>query len=279
MEEDTWDAFISVDDRRIFVQFHQEGNPEQKKRLTSSRICLPVYLAVKQYKLNKPFIIRLMDAHAAEEYVRHIERYGKELTESFKDAAANSSGRIGPRDVPIVIQIPTARFPEMHEALLRVVVSHIEEPYKFWCQRSDDYSKKQYSYMEQLSGPEGCRLLRFDSRNQVRKGQLVMAPFAVDSSSRPEYYRAKVLSVIHADPRAPQNGFLHVYFIDFGNAGKVYVRDLKVVPEEFLLFAPMAFQCRLKGIEPKLIKDLKGKWIAEAKAWFEDQTLNRVILE
>ena len=150
----------------------------------------------------------------------------------------------------------------MFESVVRVVVSHIEDPSKFWCQRSDQQSRDHYLQMGEVTGPLGCKLNQFDSRLKVRKGQLVMALFSVDSSSSAEYYRAKVLNV-------NQSQFdiqVLVHFIDYGNASYVVTKDLKMVPGEFLSCAPMAFECRLKGIAPKLIKDLKGNWIGLQEA-------------
>ena len=199
-------------------------------------------------------------------HVEAIEVNGKKISNSFSNLASHQSGRFGPNETPSALQLPSARYPEMSESALRVVVSHIEEPYKFWCQRSDDKSKNQYLSMEELSGPQGSRLIRFDIRNPIRKGHLVMAPFQVDGSNAPEYYRAKVLSYTHSS-NGPAFAEVRVYFIDFGNGGKAQVKDLKVFPEEFLYFPPMAFECRLKGVAPKLIKNLKGKWTKEATVW------------
>jgi hypothetical protein len=118
LEEDTWDAHISVDAQRVFIQFHQEGNPEQKKQITSSKVCLPVYLAVKLSKLGKKFKIRLTDKDEAEQYVRHVEESAKKLLDStLSDVESLASGRSGRSEVPYVLQIPPTRLPEMKELI------------------------------------------------------------------------------------------------------------------------------------------------------------------
>jgi len=67
LKEDTWNAKITFDSQRVFIQFHQEGNPFQHKRVPG-RICLPVYLAIKQRLLNIPYHLRLFDKRDAELY-------------------------------------------------------------------------------------------------------------------------------------------------------------------------------------------------------------------
>ena len=281
LEEDTWDANISVDAQRVFIQFHQEGNPEQKKQITSSKVCLPVYLAVKLSKLGKPFMIRLMEKDKAERYVRHVEESAKKLLDStFSDVESLASGRSGRSEVPYVLQIPPPRLPEMKELVIsKLAVCHVEDPNKFWCQRIDEQSRRNYSHITQIIGTAGNRLKRWDIRVPIQKGQLVMAPFRAEpaSNSHPEYFRAKVLSVQRAPPGNPPSAdVLRVYFIDFGNATEVLSKDLKDVPEELMMFAPLAFECRLKGVGPRLINDLKGKWTQEAKDWFTQRTMDKV---
>ena len=279
LEEDTWDAHISVDAQRVFIQFHQEGNPVQQKRITSSKVCLPVYLAVKLSKLDKKIRIRLMEKRAAERYVQNVEESAKRLLDStFSDIESVVSGRSGRSEVPYVLQIPPPRLPEMNESIIKMSVCHIEDPNKFWCHRVDDQSRRSYKQINRIIGPGGSLLQYWDVRVPIQKGQLVMAPFSqAGLSTRPDYFRAKVLSVHRAAPGAPtSNDLLRVYFIDFGNAAEVQAKDLKAVPEELMLFAPLAIECRLNGIGPKLINDLKGKWTKEAMDWFTHRTLDMV---
>lgn len=63
-------------------------------------------------------------------------------------------------------------------------------------------------------------------------------------------------------------------YIDFGNAEEVYVRDLRVFPEELVCFPPLAMECRLAGVGPSLIQDLSGCWGKAANEWFEKNALD-----
>ena len=74
LQEDTWNVKITFDAQRVFIQFHQEGNPSQSKKLPG-RICLPVYLAIKQKQLGQNFTIQLLDKRVAEQYSFQV-RFG-----------------------------------------------------------------------------------------------------------------------------------------------------------------------------------------------------------
>lgn len=71
LKEDTWNAKITFDSQRVFLQFHQEGNPFQHKRVPG-RICLPVYLAVKQKQLGSNYLLQLLDRRVAEKYTSQV---------------------------------------------------------------------------------------------------------------------------------------------------------------------------------------------------------------
>ena len=79
LQEDTWNAKIMFDCTRVFIQFHQEGNPLQMKKIPG-RIALPVYLALKQKKLQSRkldprtnfYTINLMDPSDADKYLKEV---------------------------------------------------------------------------------------------------------------------------------------------------------------------------------------------------------------
>lgn len=71
LKEDTWNVKIHFDASRVLIQFHQEGNPAQQKKVPG-RICLPVYLAVKKRLLGNHFQICLMDRRDAERYSNQV---------------------------------------------------------------------------------------------------------------------------------------------------------------------------------------------------------------
>lgn len=68
---DTWDADIKVDATRVFLTFHQRGNPEQKKRIPG-RIPLPVYLAVKLGQIGRQFHLAPMADRDIESYLTEV---------------------------------------------------------------------------------------------------------------------------------------------------------------------------------------------------------------
>ena len=67
LQEDTWNTRITFDSQRVFVNFHQEGNPTQLKKLPGN-IGLPIYLALKQKQLQMNCKINLEDIREAERY-------------------------------------------------------------------------------------------------------------------------------------------------------------------------------------------------------------------
>lgn len=71
LKEDTWNVKITFDSQRVFIQFHQEGNPAQMKKIPG-RICLPVYLAVKQRMLANHIMIHMLDRKVAESYTYQV---------------------------------------------------------------------------------------------------------------------------------------------------------------------------------------------------------------
>ena len=64
LREDTWDVSFSFHSSRIFITFHQEGNSAQNKGMPG-RICMPVYLAIKQKQLRLNYEIQLLRKDAA----------------------------------------------------------------------------------------------------------------------------------------------------------------------------------------------------------------------
>lgn len=194
---DTWNANIKFDSQRVFITFHQEGNPSQVKRIPG-RICLPVYLAVKQRQLGCKYKIRMMRKEAAEVYSHHIEESARQILASSDtmSLASGRSGRSNYSETPTMLQLPSPRLPKMAEHILAVGVSHVEDPGRFWCQRTDDNAKRDYKHILQIIGRDGSNVRPWSHRMPLRKGTLVIAPYA-PPGDLVQYYRAKVLS----DPR------------------------------------------------------------------------------
>ena len=104
-----------------------------------------------------------------------------------------------------------------------------------------------------------------------------MGPFSLNGDP-PEYYRAKILSIENAKLyHSPEQRQVGLYFIDFGNTAEALVKDLRVVLPELLHFAPMALEAVLTGVAPSLIRNPQGKWLPQAKTWFEEQTLDKAL--
>ncbi|XP_046649298.1 probable ATP-dependent RNA helicase spindle-E [Daphnia pulicaria] len=270
---DTWNAKITFDSQRVFIQFHQEGNPYQSMSVPG-RICLPVYLAIKQRFLGIPYHVRLFDKRDAENYRARVEESARRLL-LMSDVESVVSSQSIPSEVPYVLQIPAPRLPELHEYEIPVSVCHVDEPNHFWCHRLDSRSKRDYTQIIGLVGPQGSRLERWDITVPVVKGNLVMGPFKSAVHNVVEYYRAKVLSTQQGVPIHEKR--VRLYFIDFGNAAVAHVKDLRVVPDGLLKFPPLAIECHLTGVGPSLINDPIGKWTNSGKEWFEMQTVDQVL--
>ena len=90
---------ITFDSSRVFITFHQEGNPSQNKRVPG-QICLPVYLAIKQKQLRLTYEIQLLRKDAAERFVRRVEEAAAGLLgPNMNDTESLASGRSGRSEV------------------------------------------------------------------------------------------------------------------------------------------------------------------------------------
>ncbi|KAK4021219.1 hypothetical protein OUZ56_003138 [Daphnia magna] len=252
LKEDTWNAKITFDSQRVFIQFHQEVNTSQHKQVPG-RICLPVYLAVKQKQLGWNYTLQLLERMVAEKYTSQVEESAKRLL-NVRDVESVVSSVSSRRELPYVLQIPAPRLPELHEKKLTVSVCYVEEPNHFWCHRLEERSKRDYIDITKLIGPQGSYLEKLDFSVPVHKGKLV-------------------LSAQHYGPTTDRR--VRLYFIDFGNVVEDYIKNLRVVPEGLLKFPPLAIECYLTGVGPSLIKDPKGKWTKSAKEWFEERTVDQ----
>ena len=275
LREDTWNAKITFDAQRVFIQFHQEGNPALMKKLPG-RICFPVYLAIKQKQLGMNYHIHLLDRAVAERYTNQVELTARRLLNPSDDESETSSSLSNRSEVPYALQIPPPRLPELQENVIEVSVCHVEEPDHFWCHRIDRQSRREYKEIDAMTGERGRRLDRWDPAVPIHKGNLVMAPYnQVAAGSSTEYYRAKVLSVQRDMPR--QDRLARLYFIDFGDAGMALVRELRVVPDSLLKIPPLAIECHLTGVGPSLVRNPKGEWDVKAKEWFQSVTVNKYL--
>ena len=88
-----------------------------------------------------------------------------------------------------------------------------------------------------------------------------------------QYYRAKILGVeLRERGREPT---VRLFFIDFGNEANLPVRELRMIPEELLLFPPFALEAILTGVSPSLIHNPRGIWHKDAVTWFKNQVLDQ----
>ena len=176
-----------------------------------------------------------------------------------------------------MLQLPYPRFPKQAEEFLRVSVCHVEDPHCFWIHRLDDQSRRDYNHINETIGPQASRLDKWDMRNMPAKGHLVMGPFnpgAPFAAGPPEYYRAKVLSVSQTGQDIYQRR-VRLSFLDFGNVGEAFVRDLRVFPDVLISIPPLAVPCCLTGVRASLINNLNGEWTDNAKGWFKERTLDQ----
>ena len=176
--------------------------------------------------------------------------------------------------VPYALQIPSPRFPELYENVIEVSVCHVEETSHFWCHRIDNQSKREYREITKLTVDCGKLLHLWDPAIPIHKGNLVMGPFKV-ADGKTEYYRAKVLGVQRNVPY--QDRKVRLYLIDFGNAAMALVSELRVLPVSLLKIPPLALECRLTGVGPSFIRNLKGNWDNDAKKWFELNTVDQFL--
>ena len=132
----------------------------------------------------------------------------------------------------------------------------------------------QNSHLTRIIGPGGRNLKSYNDSIPLNKGNLVMGPFSANGE-QPEYYRCKILSIHNNTSSSSYLRQVRIFFIDFGNTAEALVKDLRMVPPELLDIAPIALEAILTGVGPSLIRDPKGKWIPEAKAWFKERTIDR----
>ena len=80
LKEEAWNAKVTFDGQRVFVQFHQEGNTAVLNKKLPGRICFPVYLAMKQKQLRINHNIQLLGRDVANRYINQVNWLKNKLT-------------------------------------------------------------------------------------------------------------------------------------------------------------------------------------------------------
>ncbi|KAG8191424.1 hypothetical protein JTE90_020677 [Oedothorax gibbosus] len=116
-----------------------------------------------------------------------------------------------------------------------VFVSSVISPQEFYVQR-EKFVKCLDNLLESIE--EKLKANKLEKCKTFLNGMHCLAPFQEDNS----YYRAEVTEVI------PDCGEVQVFFVDFGDFGRVSKDTLFAIPPKFLLLPFQAIKCELRGI-------------------------------
>ena len=147
-------------------------------------------------------------------------------------------------------------------------VTHISSPSMFWIQTRDRVQddERLVEIIDQVL--RSC--VQVTDHQDVRVGNVYLAPYKEEDDEESHYYRARVHHVTSTKS-------ITVFFIDYGNMAQVDVRDLRVITSEVikefseLVTIPgLALECRLANIKPNKLRNSKGLWDQEVIDHFKE---------
>ena len=162
--------------------------------------------------------------------------------------------------------------PGMEETEVEVqVVTHISSPSTFYVHTME--SAGQDVRVQQIIYQVLSRCTEV-WRDELREGQLFLAPYKDPDTEETNFYRAKV-------SRVSGTSTASVFYIDYGNIEEVHVHNLRAIPADVVQEYPdlvsipgLALECCLGGIQPNQLRNGKGLWDDKVVKAFKELVLD-----
>lgn len=151
------------------------------------------------------------------------------------------------------------------DSQLKVYVSAIASPARFWVQMVGPQTTKLDSLVEEMteyySQPENQALHKVED---PCLGQIVTAMFKYDS----KWYRARVVGILPND-FDPRNVVLDLFFLDYGDSEYVQPHEVFEIRTDFLTLRFQAIECFLAHCQP-MYPEGDNQWSRDAISRFEE---------
>lgn len=211
---------------------------------------------------------RLIDekiAEDAEEREAEIKREPRHTPRSGPSSAVSLESL--PRDSSITTSNERLNIPTGMEGHLKVYVSAIASPSRFWIQivgpqmtKLDQLVEEMTEYYNQVENRELHKI------NDPYLGQIVTAMFKYDS----KWYRAEVVGIL-PNEYDPRNVVLDLYFLDYGDSEFVQPHEVYEIRTDFLTLRFQAIECFLAHCQP-MYPTTENQWNGDATSRFEELT-------
>lgn len=153
------------------------------------------------------------------------------------------------------------------DSQLKVYVSAIASPARFWVQMVGPQTTKLDSLVEEMteyySQPENQALHKVED---PCLGQIVTAMFKYDS----KWYRARIVGILPND-FDPRNVVLDLFFLDYGDSEYVQPHEVFEIRTDFLTLRFQAIECFLAHCQP-MYPEGDNQWSRDAISRFEELT-------
>lgn len=220
-------------------------------------------------KVNVNVAKRLIDEKVSEDLEEREAEHKREPRFTPRGPSSATSMEFLGRETPplITTSIEKLNIPSGLEGQLKVYVSAIASPARFWIQIVGPQTTKLDQLVgemtEYYSQPENRELHKIQD---PYLGQIVTAMFKYDS----KWYRAEVVGIL-PNEFDPRNVVLDLYFLDYGDSEFVQPHEVYEIRTDFLTLRFQAIECFLAHCQP-MYPTPENQWNMDAISRFEELT-------
>lgn len=218
-------------------------------------------------KINVNMAKRLIDDKVNEDLEEKEAETKREPRYTPRGPSSATSMEFLGRETPPLITTSNERLniPNGLEGQLKVYVSAIASPARFWIQIVGPQTTKLDQLVEQMT--------EYYSQSENRElhkiqdpylGQIVTAMFKYDS----KWYRAEVVGIL-PNEFDPRNVVLDLYFLDYGDSEFVQPHEVYEIRTDFLTLRFQAIECFLAHCQP-MYPTPENQWNLDAISRFEE---------
>ncbi|XP_054758320.2 ATP-dependent RNA helicase TDRD9-like isoform X1 [Lytechinus pictus] len=242
---------LFFEDTKLFVQFERQSD--------YSAILPAVYHAVKMRHLKMPLELGVFEIDQETKVESNV---GRGHFKSHRTAVSMSSG--GPQQVPL---------PDASTDWCLIMPTAVVDGNRFWAHYMNEETLQIMLTLLEKANDAGYRELEALDMNEIREGDLVLAPYTDDNQTR--YFRAKILHIRRPSRDSMQGNQVEVFFVDYGNREVIPEKYLRYLPKSLLNIPFQAFECVLAGIKP-LYKLPHNQWLPKARTVLEENIIQNI---